>query len=136
MWWRPSEISGWPGATLGARSRVLAGELGRKPFQALLLVLEAGVSRPGAFQLVAHVHAQAPQALGFELDEIAVLQGAQPAVIRSGGEHVARLQRMYGRYPLDAPRDIVCHIARVEVLLEHAVHPQADLEVLRIRHFV
>src|SRR3974390_3513517 len=84
---------------------VLAGELRRAAGQPLLLVLQARVAPPGALELVAHLHAQAPDALDLEVDPVAVLERRQPAVIGARREHVAGLQGVDGRHPLDAARD-------------------------------
>jgi len=46
------------GFTALARGRVLAGELGRRPFELLLLPVEPRLPGPRALQLVAHLQAQ------------------------------------------------------------------------------
>src|SRR5262245_54860440 len=105
---------------LSGRFRILAGELRRAARQSLLLVLEARVAPPGALELVAHFHAQPAHALDLELDPVAVLERGQAAVVGTGREHVAGLERVDRADPLDAARDVVRHVAGVEVLLERA----------------
>ena len=79
---------------------------------------------------------QLAQACAFELDRVAVHERVQAAMVGAGGEDVARLQRVDGGDPLDAARDLVRHVVGVEVLLQLAVDPQLDLQLLRIRDLV
>mgnify|MGYP003694056147 CR=1 FL=1 len=51
-----------------------------------------------------------PEAVGLELDHVAVLKGAQAAVVGAGRENVAGLERMDRADPLDAARDLVRHV--------------------------
>jgi hypothetical protein len=82
------------------------------------------------------VEAQAAEALGLQLDQVAVLEAAEPAVIGAGGEHVARAEGVDAGHPLDAARDLVGHVVGVEVLLEGAVDPQAHREAMRVGDLV
>ena len=76
----------------GAYLPVSCGVVGGSSF--LLLALEARLARPGALEVVAHVEAQPAQALGLELDLVAVLERVQAAMVGAGGEDVAGLQRV------------------------------------------
>src|SRR5262245_20891893 len=110
---------------------VLTGELRRMGAgEPLLLVLQPGVTRPGALEVVAHADAQLAESFGFQLDLIAVLERAQASMIRAGRQNVAGLERVDRRHPLDAARDLVSHVVAVEVLLQRAVHPQPDLQLV------
>ena len=77
-----------------------------------------------------------PEAFGLELDAVAVLEAGEAAVVGPGGEDVARLERVDARHPLDAARDLVGHVARVERLLDRAVHREPDRQLVRIRDLV
>src|SRR5262249_44236161 len=125
-----------PALALLLRGGVLAAELGRRALEALVLAVELSLPRPGALEVVPHVEAQPPQPLRLQLDEVAVLEAAEPAVVGPRGEHVAGLQRVDGGDPLDAARDLVRHVARVEVLLELAVDPEPDPEVVGVADLV
>src|SRR5215471_1391155 len=116
--------------------RVLAGELGCRSLQALLLAIEARLAVPGALEVVLDVEAEPVKAVGLDLDGIPVLEAAEPAMVRAGGEDVARLQGVDGGDPLEAAGDLVRHVARVEVLRQLAVDPEPHLEVEGIRHLV
>src|SRR5919106_3237597 len=92
---------GWNGwnvlnghVSLRVRLGVLAGELRGLSFQPLFLALQARLPCPRALEIVADLHAQPAQRLGFQLDEVAVLKGVQAAVIGSQRQHVAWLERM------------------------------------------
>ena len=61
--------------------RVLARELRRESFQPLFLPLQPRLARPSALQIVADLYVQPAQRLGFELDQVAVLERVQAAVI-------------------------------------------------------
>src|SRR5215470_10845801 len=100
---------------LARRRRVLARDLGRGSFLSLLLTVESRLPRPRALEVIPHVEAQAAQAVGLDLDPVAVLEAAQPTVVGAGREDVARLEGVDRRDPLDAARDLVRHIAGVEV---------------------
>ena len=91
---------------------------------------------PGALELVAHVEAQLAEPFDFQLDHVAVHERVQAAVIGAGRQNVAGLQRMDRADPLDAARDLVRHVVGVEVLLQYAVDPQPDLQLVRIADFV
>src|SRR6266571_4851540 len=118
------------------RGSVFPRQLGRRPFELLLLPLEPSLAGPRAFQVVADVHAQPAQPLRLQLDQIPVLEGAEATVVGARGKDVAGLQRVNGADPLDAPRNLVRHVARVEVLLERFVHPEPHLEPVRVAHLV
>src|SRR3989454_5666092 len=96
------------------RGSVLPRQLRRRPFEPLLLPLEPSLAGPRALQVVADVQAQPAQPLRLQLDQIPVLEGAEATVVGARGEDVARLQGMDGADPLDAPRNLVRHVARVE----------------------
>src|SRR5947199_3819299 len=121
---------------LPGRGRVLPGELRRRAFELLLLPLEPSLPGPRALQVVADVDAQPAQPLRLQLDQVPVLEGAEAAVVGARRQDVARLQGMDGADPLDAPRDLVGHVAGVEVLLERLVHPEPDLQSVRVAHLV
>src|SRR5579863_70229 len=94
---------------ISARRRgrsVFAGELRRRAFEPLLLPLEPRLARPCALQRIADLDGEAPQALRFQLDRVAVLEGAEAAVVRPAGEDVARLERVDRAHPFDAARDL------------------------------
>src|SRR5262249_13755559 len=112
-----------------AGGRVLAGQLGRRPFLLLLLPLEPCLPCPRALEAIAHAEAEPAQAVRLQLDLVAVLEGAEPPVVGAGGEDVAGLERVDGGDPLDAPGNLVRHVAGVEVLLEHRIDPEPNLEV-------
>ncbi len=57
-------------------------------------------------------------------------------MIGAGGHDVAGLECMDGGQPLDAARNLVRHVVGVEVLLQFAVDPQFDLQLVRIRDFI
>src|SRR5439155_2349108 len=120
----------------GASARVLPGELRGRALLLLLLPVEPRLPPPGALEVVAHAHAEPTHPLDLELDEVAVLERREPAVVGAAGEHVARLERVDGGDPLDAARDLVGHVARAEVLLERAVDPQLHLVLERVWHLV
>src|SRR5438445_4081154 len=88
------------------------------PFEPLLLPLEPSLAGPRALQVVADVQAQPAQSLRLQFDQIPVLERAQPAVVGARGKDNPGLQSVNGADPLDAPRNLVRHVARVEVLLE------------------
>ena len=95
-----------PGAPLGrppalARGRVLAGQLGRGPFEFLLLPVEPRLPGPGALQVIAHVQTQPAQPVRLQLDLIPVLEGAEPPVVGARGEDVTGLERVDGADPLE-----------------------------------
>src|SRR5262249_7118567 len=77
---------------LPRRRRVLAGELGGRALLPFLLAVEPGLASPRALQVVPHVQAQPPQFLGLELDHVAVLKRAEPAMIGTGRDHVSGLE--------------------------------------------
>src|SRR5215467_4166999 len=97
---------------------VLSGQLRRRPFQLLFLPIEPRLTAPGALEVVADVEAQPAELLGLDLDAIAVLEPAEPAMIRAGGKNVAGIERMDRGDPLDAARNLVGHVAGVVVLLQ------------------
>src|SRR5215510_8992158 len=92
----------WPGAALASearassalRRRVLAADLRRRPFLSLLLAIQTRLPIPRALELVADVEAQRAQALRLDLNHVAVLKRAEPAVIGARGEHVTGLERV------------------------------------------
>src|SRR5207244_10008399 len=90
---------------------VLPRQLRRGALQLLLLPIQPCLSAPGALEVVADVEVQPAQALGLDLDPIAVLEAAQPAVIRAGRDQVAGLERVDRGDPLDAARNLVGHVA-------------------------
>src|SRR5688572_4554004 len=102
------------------RLRVLPRQLRSLTFQPPVLAIESRLAAPGALQLVAHVEAQPAESLGLDLDFVSVLESVQAAMVGAGGEDVARFHGMYRAHPFDAARDLVRHIARVEVLFEIA----------------
>ncbi len=57
-------------------------------------------------------------------------------MVGAGRQDVARRQRMDRADPLDAARNVVRHIVGVEVLAQHAVDPEHDLQVLRVCNLV
>src|SRR5262249_39551824 len=118
------------------RGRVLARELRRRAFLSLLLTVEPRLPAPRALQIVAHVYAQFPEPLRFQLDQIAVLEAAQSSMVGARGEKIARLQRVDRGHPLDTAGNLVSHVAGIEVLLERPVHPQPDLESVRVDDLV
>src|SRR6516162_4257557 len=128
---------------LACRRRVFAGQLrcdvgigARRLLRYLLVYLQPGLASPGALQLVPDVEGEPPETVDLELDLVAVLKGIEAAVIGPGGDDVARLQGVDRGEPLDAARDLVRHVAGVEVLHQGAVVPQPDLQFLRVRDLV
>src|SRR3989442_1061118 len=118
------------------RGSVFPRQLRRRPFEPLLLPLEPSLTSPRALQVVADVQAQPAQPLRLQLDQIPVLEGAEATVVGARGKDITGLERMDGADPLDAPRNLVRHVARVEVLLERFVHPEPHLEPVRVAHLV
>ena len=59
-------------------------------------MFQSGIARPGALQIVADIYGQAADALYFQVNLIAVLECAKPAVIGACGKNIARLQGMNG----------------------------------------
>src|SRR5271165_1731189 len=124
-----------------ARGRcVFAGQLRRdvrigasRLLRRLLVHLQTGLASPGTLQLVLDVESKPAETVDLELDLVAVLEGVEAAVVGAGGDDVARLQGVDRGQPLDAARDLVCHIAGVEVLHQGAVVPQPDLQFVRVR---
>src|SRR5919108_3151904 len=90
---------------------ILARELWGLSFKSLLLPLQPRLSCPRAFEIVADLHTQTAQWLGFELDQVAVLERIQSTMIGSQREHITWFQRMDRADPLDTARDFVCHVA-------------------------
>src|ERR671925_464865 len=68
---------------LRVRLGVFAGKLRCLPFQPLFLALQPRLPCPRALEIVADLHAQAAERLGFQLNEIAILEGVQAAVVGS-----------------------------------------------------
>ena len=66
------------------RGRVLPGQLRGGAFLAFLLAIETGFPPPGALEIVAHVEAEPAEAFRLELDLVAVLEAAEPAVVGAG----------------------------------------------------
>src|SRR3990172_3860290 len=97
-----------------------------------LLSLQASLARPGALQVITHPIDQLAEAIDLHLDEVAVLERPQPAVVRAAGDHIARLKRGDGGDPLEHSWDLVGHVAGVVVLPQLTLHPEADLEVQRV----
>src|SRR5438128_4627984 len=116
--------------------RVLPCQLRRRSLESFLLPLEPSFPGPRTLQVVSHVQAQPAQPLRLQLDQVALLEGAEPAVVRSGGKDIAGLQGVDRADPFDAPRNPVGHVARGEVLLERSVHPEPYLEFVRIGHLI
>src|SRR3989475_10413864 len=110
------------------RGRVFPRQLRRHSFEPLLLPLEPSLAGPRVLQVVADVQAQPAQPLRLQLDQIPVVEGAEATVVGARGYDIASLERVNEADPLDAPRNLVRHVARVEVLLERFVHPEPDLE--------
>ena len=50
--------------------------------------LQPRLPAPGAFQIVTHVDTQAAEPGGLQLDQIAVLEGAQTAVVGACGDDI------------------------------------------------
>jgi glucoamylase len=97
---------------------VFAAQLRRGHFLVtLLLALETRLARPCAFQIVAHRDRQPAQAFGLDLDLVAILEGIEAAMIGTGGENIARLQRVDRADELDAARNLMPHVVGVEALL-------------------
>src|SRR5437870_652722 len=115
---------------------VFPRELRRAPLQAFSFVLQTRVPAPGAPELIANLHVQPPQSLDLELDPVAVLERGEAPVVGAGGEHVARIERVDSADPLDAAGNLVRHVARVEILLEYAVHPKPDLQMMRVANLI
>src|SRR5262249_34104406 len=122
--------------SVGALLRVLAGRLRGRAFLALVLAGQARLAAPGALEVVADADVQPAEALALQLDGVAVLEAAEPAMVGAGGEDVAGLQRVDRRHPLDAARDLVGHVVGVEVLLQLSVHPELDLELVHVLDLV
>jgi len=101
-----------------------------------LFVLEARVAAPGAFERIADFHAQTPEALDLELDPVRRPESAQAPVVGAGGEHVARIERVDSADPLDAAGNPVRHVARVEILLEHAVTHRRICRLMRVADLI
>src|SRR3989449_3458339 len=116
--------------------RVLPCQLRRRPLQSFLLPLEPSFPGPRTLHVVSHVQAQPAQPLRLQLDQVAFLEGAEPAVVGSGSEDIAGLQGVDRADPFDAPRNLVGHVARVEVLLERSVHPEPYLEFVRVGYLI
>src|SRR5262249_50154651 len=134
---RGSSLAGGFLFTLPQALGVLAGGLRRRP--AFLLAFGRLLGRgagPGALELVLAVELQAGEAFGLELDHVAVHERAQAAMVGAGREDVAGFHRVDRAHPLDTARDLVRHVVGVEVLLEGAVDPQLDLELLRVGDLV
>src|SRR5205807_4369528 len=121
---------------LPRRGRVLPGQLRRRALELLFLTVEPGLPAPGPLEVVPDVEAQPAEPIGLDLDAIAVLEAAEPAMVRAGRDDVAGVEGVDRGDPLDAARDLVGHVARVVVLLELAVHPELDLEPVRIGDLV
>src|SRR5215471_11316420 len=86
--------------------RILARELWCGQLLGSLVVhVEPRLPSPCALEPVAHVDAEPAEAFGLELDDVAVLEGAQAAVVGSGRHHVAGLEGVNGAHPFDAARD-------------------------------
>src|SRR5258706_1304746 len=130
-------IAAFMSGILSRRVRVLAAQLWRRRAgQPFLCVLQTGIPCPLALEVVLHAHAQPSESLGLELDPVAVLEAAEAAMVGSRRQNVPRLEGMDRTHPLDAARDLVRHVAGVEILLQLAVHPQPDLQVLRVGSLV
>ena len=81
---RPFKPSGQATADLGDRGVLSAGLRGAAG-EALLFALEVRFLHPGALQVVLHVDVQAAEALDFQFDLVAILEGMEPAVVRAEG---------------------------------------------------
>src|SRR5580765_5431393 len=123
-------------ADLPRSRRIFPGQLRRGALELLLLTIESGLPPPGALEIVADVEAEPPEPLGLDLDAIPVLESAEPAMIRAGRDDVTGVERVDRGDPLDAARDLVGHVARIVVLLQLAVHPELDLQMVRIGDLV
>src|SRR5262249_1968114 len=121
---------------LARGGRVLPGQLWRRAFELLVLAVEPRLASPRPLEVVPHAEAQPAEPLGLDLDAVAVLEAAEPAVVGAGRDDVAGIERVDRGHPLDAARDLVGHVARVVVLLELAVHPQLHLQPVRIGDLV
>src|SRR3546814_4939919 len=77
---------------------------------------------------------QSPDAAAVQFDHVAVLDAAESAMVGAHRQHVAGLQRVNAAHPLDAAGDVVRHVGGVVVLLEIAVDPEADADVVRVRN--
>src|SRR5690349_6501014 len=95
--------------------RVLTGKLRCESFQPLFLPLQPSLASPSPFQIVTYLDVQATQRFGFELDQIAVLERIQTAMIGSTGEHITRLERVNRADPLDTARNFMRHIAGIVI---------------------
>src|SRR5215470_20000137 len=103
---------------------ILARQLRSHRIKSLFLALKACLAAPSAAQIVSHAEGELAEAVDLELDPIAVLECMQPAVIGAARQDVAGLERVQCACPLDASRDLVCHVRSVKVLSEHAIVPQ------------
>ena len=102
---------------------VFAGELRGRHFQPFFLPLQPRLPCPRALEIVADLHMEPAQRLGFKLDQVPILEWVQAAMIGSQRQHVAGLQRVDRADPFDAARDFVRHVAGVVVLHQGPVHP-------------
>ena len=106
-----------------ARGRVLAGDLRRNVrvgawrfLRRAFVHLQTRHSLPFPPVFVFDIKGELADALDVELDLIAIHKRVEPAVIGAGGDDVARLQGVDRGQPFDAARDLVRHVAGVEVL--------------------
>ena len=100
------------------------------------MALDSQFARPGTLQVIPHSDAKTPQALGLQLDDVAMLKRIQSAVVRSRRQNIAGHQCLNGTDPSYAVSDAGNHLACIEVLFDLAIDPQTDLQVLGIRNFI
>ena len=105
-------------------------------FQPLLMPLQPRLPRPGTLEIVTDLKVQPAQRLGFDLDEVTVLERVEAAVIGSQRQDITRLKRMDRANPFDAAGNLMRHVAGVVVLHQRAIIPQSDLEVVRVLYLV
>src|SRR5262249_6638882 len=113
-------------------SSVFAAQLRRDRIEAFFLTLETRFAAPGPLQAIADGEGEPAETIDLKLDAIAILEGMQPAVVGSAGEDVAGLERVQGACPLDAARNLVSHVRRIEVLPKRTVVPETHLQLVGI----
>src|SRR5688572_26229051 len=79
---------------LALRRCVLPLQLWGRAVEPLLLHLQPCLPTPGTLQVVAHMEPQPAQALGLDLDQISILEGAQATMVGPRSHDIARLQGM------------------------------------------
>jgi len=103
---------------------------------AAFLMLQPSDARPGTLERIPHRDVQRAAAFAGELDLVTIHERVEPAVISPSRQNIARLERMDGRYPLDAARNLVRHVVGIEVLIQGAVIGERDLQLVRIPDLV